>query len=69
VKNLIPSNKKEIKKYLPDMKANVITKNYPMNPQKLISKLKIKEGGNEYLIAYTDTSENKVLASCERFPF
>jgi len=66
VKAMISSNKKEMKKHLPSMKANVITKNYPLNPQQLISKLKIKEGGENYLLGYIDVNEKRVLAVCGR---
>ncbi len=69
VKAIISSNKKEVKKHLPSMKANVITKNYPLNPQELISKLKIKEGGENYLLGYTDVSGKKVLTVCNRLKF
>ena len=64
--SFVPSNKKEIKKHIPEMKANVITKNYPLNPQQLISKLRINEGGENYLLAYTDVNNNKILVSCNR---
>lgn len=66
VKHIISSNRKEVKKHLPNMKANVLTKNYPLSPQELISKLKIKEGGEEYLLAFMDKSGKKILTVCER---
>ena len=66
VRAVISSNRKELRKHLPNMKANVIAKNYPLNPQELISKLKIKEGGEDYLIAFTDVSSKKVLTVCDR---
>ena len=66
VKKIISSNKKEIKENLPNMKANVITKNYPLNPQELRSKLKIKAGGEAYVLAFTDGDNKKVLAICDR---
>lgn len=66
VKDCIQLNKKEIKKALPLMKANVITKNFPLNAQELIKKYKLKEGGEEYLIAYTDVFNQKEVVICRR---
>ncbi|MFT4537028.1 MAG: 16S rRNA G966 N2-methylase RsmD [Saprospiraceae bacterium] len=66
VKAFISSNKKELKKLLPMMKANVICKNYPLSPQELISKLKIKAGGEDYLLAFTDVTGKKILTVCNR---
>jgi len=66
VKEKISLNKKEVKRALPKMQANVITKNFPLSPQELIRKYKLKAGGNEYLIAFTDLENNKVVAICER---
>jgi len=67
VNAIVSSNIKELRKHLPDMKANVIAKNYPLSPQQLISKLKIKGGGDDYLIAFTDLSSKKILTVCNRF--
>ncbi len=66
VKEKVNLNKKEIKKVLPQMQANVITKNFPLSPQELIRKFKLKEGGSEYLIAFTNMENKKVVALCER---
>ncbi len=66
VRAVVSSNRKELRKHLPNMKANVIAKNYPLSPQELISKLKIKEGGEDYLLAFTDVSSKKVLTVCDR---
>ena len=62
VKENISLNKKELKRVLPEMKANVITKNYPLSPQEIIKKYKLKEGGDNYLIAYTDFENRKLIA-------
>jgi 16S rRNA G966 N2-methylase RsmD len=69
VKAIISSNKKEIKMHLHGMKANVISKNYPLSPKQIISKLKIKEGGEDYLLAYTDVLGKKTLTVCNRLRF
>ncbi len=66
VKESINLNKKEIKRVLPKMKANVITKNFPLSPQKVIDKYKLKEGGEDYFIALTGFDGKKIVAICER---
>jgi len=66
VKQCINLNKKELKKALPQMKANVITKNFPLSAQELVRKYKLKEGGDEYLIAFKDFEGGKVVAICNR---
>lgn len=67
VEEEINLNKKELKRALPQMKANVITKNFPLGAQELIRKYKLKEGGEKYLIAFRDFEERKVVVVCARF--
>ncbi len=46
-------NAKEVKKVLPEGKAHVATRNYPMAAADLQKKLKISEGGHLFIIAAT----------------
>lgn len=46
-------NAKDVKKVLPEGKAHVATRNYPMAAADLQKKLKIKEGGHLFIIAAT----------------
>lgn len=46
-------NAKEVKKILPEGKAHVTTRNYPIAAVDLQKKLKIKEGGHLFIIAAT----------------
>lgn len=46
-------NAKEAKRVLPESKAHVATRNYPMAAADLQKKLKIKEGGHLFIIAAT----------------
>lgn len=48
---------KQIKK---DEKFNIISKNYPLTPEEIKKKYKIKDGGNDYLI-FTQTQKNKII--------
>ncbi len=66
VKANISANKKEIKNHLPENKANILTKNFPLSPAQLMDKLKIKDGGDQYVIAYTSHDEKKKVCVCER---
>ena len=49
---------KEIKK---GEQYNIITKNYPLKPDEIKKKYKIKDGGNQYLIAVKSLSGNHFL--------
>lgn len=59
--NTSKPNKKEIKKHLPNSKANVTTRNYPMNVNEIRKKFKIKDGGNDYLFFTTDISDKTLI--------
>ncbi len=41
-------------------KFNIISKNYPLTPDEIKKKYKIKDGGNQYLI-FTQTQKNKII--------
>ena len=69
VKEYINANKKEIQRIFPLMKANIITKNYPLSPEEMMKKFKLKSGGDKYLIAFTGYKNKKHLASCNRIKF
>lgn len=47
-------SKKDIADLIPDGKVNVITKNYPLSPDELKKKYKLKDGGESYLLACRD---------------
>ena len=60
----INPGKKELKELLPNQKANVLTKNYPLSPEGLKTKLKLKDGGDFFLIGYRDmTNRPQVVVS------
>jgi len=59
VEEHIKLNKKALRKIFPEMRANVIAKNYPLNAKEIARKFGIKPGDEEYLIAYTDHTGNK----------
>lgn len=57
--------KNVLKNLLPSGKANVITKNYPLKPEELKKKLKLKDGGENYIVGFRDEQDKPqlVLAS------
>lgn len=55
-------NKKEIKSTLQGMEnANISCRNFPMKPEELRKKLKLKDGGEHYIFATTTAKNEKVL--------
>lgn len=59
-------NKKEIAKIFPDNKVHVITRNYPLSANQLKGKFKLKDGGEDFLIATTLMDGKKGLFRCKR---
>jgi 16S rRNA G966 N2-methylase RsmD len=60
----IENVKPDFKKELPDQKANVLTRNYPLKPDELRKKLRLKDGGEKFVIAFSSTVQKyAVLAS------
>lgn len=54
--------KKELKEFLKDMdKANITIRNFPLSVAELRKRLKLKEGGDDYIFATTLLNEQKVL--------
>lgn len=51
IEDSIPVNKKDLKRKLPELKANLSTRNFPEHVDKLKKKLGIKDGGNFYIFA------------------
>ena len=59
-------NKQELKQALKDIRqANIAVRNFPMSVADLRKRLKLSEGGNDYIFATTLTEEKKVLIICQ----
>ena len=55
-------NKKELKSSLAGIdKANITTRNFPLSPEQLRKRLKIKDGGDIYLFATTTDEEEHII--------
>ena len=59
-------NKQELKQALKDIRqANIAVRNFPMSVADLRKRLKLSEGGNDYIFATTLTEGKKVLIICQ----
>ena len=59
--------KKELKDFLQGMeKANLTIRNFPSSVADLRKRLKLKEGGEDYLFATTLADESKVIVKCRK---
>jgi hypothetical protein len=52
-----------LKEIFIDGKANVITRNYPLSPEALKKKTKLKDGGERYLIGFSGQQEKYLVAA------
>lgn len=60
-------SKRDLREHLRDMKqANLSVRNFPMSVAELRKRLKISEGGSNYLFATTLASGNRVLLICRK---
>ena len=60
-------NKKEMKKALDGIdRANISVRNFPLSPEQLRKRLKIKDGGDVYLFATTDENDEHIIYVCKR---
>ena len=60
-------NKKELKRYLSGItKANIATRNFPLSVAELRKRLKLKDGGENYIFATTLSDESHVLMITEK---
>ena len=65
IESMAKSDKKSLKTHFPEMKANIILRNYPLSVDELKKKTKLIEGGKKYLIGFSGV-KNKYLAVCDR---
>lgn len=65
INQVIPYKKKEIKKSQ-IKKANISTRNFPETVSVLRKKLKINDGGKEYLFFITSETEEKIILVCTK---
>jgi 16S rRNA G966 N2-methylase RsmD len=56
---------KQLKELLPDGKVNVISRNYPLTPDEIKKKLRLRDGGPKFLIGFS-SSKKKHITLCSR---
>lgn len=62
-------NKHDLRENLKGIaRANISTRNFPMKPEDLRKRLKIREGGDTYIFATTLADKRHVLILCEHAP-
>ncbi|MHA7844230.1 MAG: THUMP-like domain-containing protein [Winogradskyella sp.] len=65
IEKVIPFNKKEFSK-TGIKKANVTTRNFPISVKDIRKKLKIKDGGTNYLFFSTNIKNEKIIIICSK---
>lgn len=63
VRAIVKSDPKTVAEYFKDGKANVITRNYPVSPEELKKKLKLTDGSEQYLIAFTGVDKKYTICA------
>ena len=66
IENSCNYNKKEIKKFLKENKANITTRNFPETVAQIRKKTKIKDGGSQYLFFTTLKDNNLKVLICSQ---
>jgi 16S rRNA G966 N2-methylase RsmD len=59
----VKSDPKTLKEVFSEGKANVITRNYPLSPEELKKKTKLKDGGELYLLGFSGQKEKYLVAA------
>ncbi|MDR6562764.1 MULTISPECIES: THUMP-like domain-containing protein [unclassified Arcicella] len=66
IKAVCKLDKKEIVKHITGNKANITIRNFPLTVKQIREKLKLNEGGDDYLFATTDAQNQKIVIVCSR---
>ena len=54
-------SKQSLKKHVPTGKANIIARNYPLTPEQIKKKYKLKDGGDEYVIGTKNAGKPRLV--------
>ena len=66
IETIAPYNKKRFKQQFKLDKANFTTRTFPETVAQLSQKLKVKDGGTDYLFFTTDEENNKIVIHCSK---
>lgn len=63
---VMPFNKKNVKKQLQNTKAHITTRNFPDSADSLRKNYKIKDGGDLFLFFTTNLKDEKIIIICTK---
>ena len=66
-KYVLPAHKRDITAYLKSntiRQANIASRGFPQTPESLYKRLKLKHGGNDYLLFTTDHKDQYIMIHC-----
>lgn len=66
IDTVLSYNKKILKKYLNNNKANITTRNFPDTVAQIRKKTGIKDGGSHYLFFTTNTKNKPIVIACHK---
>ena len=66
LKHNIPFDKKKLKKLIPNNKANITTRNFPLTVSQIRKKTGLKDGGDNYLFCTIDCVNKKIILICQK---
>ena len=64
--HIVPLKKEAVKRMLPQGRANLAVRNLGMSVEQVKKKLKIADGGDDYLFAVTLTDHRPALLHCRK---
>ncbi len=64
IQNVLPYNKKKLKKHITEKKANITTRNFPKTVAQIRKETKLKDGGDVYLFFSTDMNNELIVVDC-----
>ncbi|MBU3676126.1 MAG: class I SAM-dependent methyltransferase [Chitinophagaceae bacterium] len=64
LKDILPLDRKQLQERIPDRKAHITVRNFPMRVADIRAKTKLVDGGNVYLLATTLIDRRKVILFC-----
>ena len=66
ITDILAFGSKDLKKRFKSKKANISTRNFPLDVESIRKKYKIRDGGIDYLFFTTNLKEEKIVLVCEK---
>lgn len=63
VTSAVKADRRSVAEVVPEGQANIITRNYPATPDELRKKLKLRDGGDRYVLAFTSPKGPTVVVA------